>query len=155
MIRIARDMKKSTHPVDKNVGVKLKNKRLEAGLSQEELGRAVGLTFQQIQKYERALNRISASKLFDFAQYLGVGISYFFSGLSSEQYSYDAQLSATGFAENENNNEFSPSLNEIDELIKLYVSISDAESRRKIIDLAEKLAPSNAHETQVKKKLGT
>ncbi len=69
------------HPVDIHVGKRLRLRRNIAGLSQEAVAKAVGITFQQIQKYERGVNRMSASRLFEFAQVLQVPIPYFFEGL--------------------------------------------------------------------------
>src|SRR5438270_8920735 len=70
------------NPIDRHVGLRIRMRRKELGLSQERLADAVGLTFQQIQKYERAANRVSASKLWELAQALGVGIGYFYDGLA-------------------------------------------------------------------------
>ena len=70
------------HPVDRHVGRRVCEKRLELGYNQSDLGRALGLTFQQIQKYEKGANRISASKLWDIARFFKVEISYFFEGLT-------------------------------------------------------------------------
>ncbi len=69
------------HPVDIHVGRRVCEKRLSLGYNQSDLGRALGLTFQQIQKYEKGANRISASKLWDTAQFFGVDIGEFFKGL--------------------------------------------------------------------------
>lgn len=70
------------HPVDRHVGRRLADIRIERGHSQTELGKALGLTFQQVQKYEKGTNRISASKLWIAADFLGVEISYFFEDLT-------------------------------------------------------------------------
>lgn len=70
-----------SHPVDEHVGARLRELRKAAGLSQSTLGERLGITFQQIQKYERGTNRISASKLHEAAQVLGVTIADFFAGL--------------------------------------------------------------------------
>lgn len=70
------------HPVDKHVGRRVCEKRLALGYNQSDLGRALGLTFQQIQKYEKGVNRISASKLFDIARFFKVDVGYFFEGLA-------------------------------------------------------------------------
>ncbi len=70
------------HPVDVHVGQRVSDKRRSLGYNQSELGRALGLTFQQVQKYERGANRMSASKLWDTAQFFKVDIAYFFEGLS-------------------------------------------------------------------------
>jgi transcriptional regulator with XRE-family HTH domain len=69
------------NPVDRHVGLRIRMRRKALGLSQERLGEAVGLTFQQIQKYERAANRVSASKLWELARALNTNIGYFYEGL--------------------------------------------------------------------------
>lgn len=71
-------------PIDLAIGSRLRLRRLAMGFSQETLARALGITFQQIQKYERGTNRIFASRLFHLAQVLRVPVSYFFQGLTSE-----------------------------------------------------------------------
>ena len=73
------------HPVDRFVGRKVCEKRISLGYNQSDLGRALGLTFQQIQKYEKGANRISASKLWDIARFFKVDIGYFFAGLAEGQ----------------------------------------------------------------------
>ena len=73
-----------THPTDIHVGSIIRTRRKSMGMSQVVLAQAVGLTFQQIQKYERGLNRVSASKLFEVARTLGVPVSFFFDGLVSQ-----------------------------------------------------------------------
>ena len=79
------------HPVDRHVGRRVCEKRLALGYNQSDLGRALGLTFQQIQKYEKGTNRVSASKLWDIARFFKVDIGYFFEGLTGSP--------ATGMAE--------------------------------------------------------
>src|SRR3954468_1776927 len=73
------------HPVDVHVGARLKMLRVQRGLSQTAVAESVGLTFQQIQKYENGSNRISASRLVEFARSLGVPIRAFFEGLGPEE----------------------------------------------------------------------
>lgn len=73
-------MSDNIHPVDKHVGERVRMARKIRGLSQTALGDALGLTFQQIQKYEKGINRVSASRLFEMSEALGVEISYFFEG---------------------------------------------------------------------------
>lgn len=73
------------HPVDRHVGRRVCDKRIALGYNQSDLGRALGLTFQQIQKYEKGANRISASKLWDIARFFKVDIGYFFEGLTTPQ----------------------------------------------------------------------
>ncbi|MDD9912643.1 MAG: helix-turn-helix transcriptional regulator [Alphaproteobacteria bacterium] len=71
-------MKKSPHPIDIHVGQRLKQQRLLQGISQESLAKQLGITFQQIQKYENSTNRISASKLYQLSQILKTPIQFFF-----------------------------------------------------------------------------
>ncbi len=73
------------HPVDRHVGRRVCEKRISLGYNQSDLGRALGLTFQQIQKYEKGANRISASKLWDISRFFKVDIAYFFDGLTGGQ----------------------------------------------------------------------
>ncbi|MBB5746719.1 helix-turn-helix domain-containing protein [Brevundimonas variabilis] len=73
------------HPVDRHVGRRVCEKRISLGYNQSDLGRALGLTFQQIQKYEKGANRISASKLWDISRFFKVDVSYFFQGLGAVQ----------------------------------------------------------------------
>lgn len=70
------------HPVDVHVGRRVSEKRRSLGHNQTDLGQALGITFQQVQKYERGTNRISASKLWETARFLEVDIAYFFEGLA-------------------------------------------------------------------------
>jgi transcriptional regulator with XRE-family HTH domain len=69
------------NPVDRHVGLRIRLRRKELGVSQEKLAEAIGLTFQQIQKYERAANRVSASKLWEVSRALETSIGYFYEGL--------------------------------------------------------------------------
>lgn len=69
------------HPVDRYVGHRVAEKRISLGINQRDLGLALGVTFQQIRKYETGANRISSSKLWEMAQFLGADISFFFEGL--------------------------------------------------------------------------
>ena len=81
----------SPHPVDRHVGRRIAEKRLALGYNQSELGRALSLTFQQVQKYEKGTNRVSASKLWLIAQFLKVDLSYFFDGLSADSIVAEAE----------------------------------------------------------------
>jgi transcriptional regulator with XRE-family HTH domain len=69
------------NPVDRHVGLRIRMRRKELGISQERLAESIGLTFQQVQKYERAANRVSASKLWEMSKALSTSISYFYEGL--------------------------------------------------------------------------
>lgn len=73
------------HPVDRHVGLRIRMRRKELNISQEKLAEALGLTFQQVQKYERAANRVSASKLFEIARALNASVAYFYEGLSAAE----------------------------------------------------------------------
>ena len=75
---------KGPNPVDVHVGHRVRQRRTLLGMSQEKLGEAIGLTFQQVQKYERGANRISASRLFDLARTLDVSIGYFFDEMEDQ-----------------------------------------------------------------------
>jgi len=75
------DLDRSPNPVDRHVGLRIRLRRKEIGISQERLAEAIGLTFQQIQKYERAANRVSASKLWEMSRALSTNIGYFYEGL--------------------------------------------------------------------------
>ena len=70
------------HPIDRHVGLRVRMRRKEMGVSQERLAEALGLTFQQVQKYERGANRVSASKLWEIGRALRTPVSYFYEGLS-------------------------------------------------------------------------
>ena len=72
------------HPVDVHVGKRIRHRRWMVGMTQQQLGEAVGIKFQQIQKYERGANRISASRLYDIAKVLGVPINFFFDHIDEE-----------------------------------------------------------------------
>lgn len=76
--------RQGAHPIDRHVGLRIRMRRKELRISQEKLAEAVGLTFQQIQKYERAANRVSASKLYELARALNTTVSYFYEGLTDE-----------------------------------------------------------------------
>ena len=96
-------------PIDVHVGSRIRLRRTLLGMSQERLGEALGLTFQQVQKYERGVNRVGASRLFDLSRVLDVPISFFFDdmpdslttsfGLPSSRRSPMTSESADGFAD--------------------------------------------------------
>lgn len=78
---MAKEPDTAPNPVDLHVGLRIRLRRKEMGVSQERLAEAIGLTFQQVQKYERAANRVSASKLYEMARALKTSIAYFYEGL--------------------------------------------------------------------------
>ncbi len=149
------------HEVDVHVGRKLRSRRTILGMSQEEIGEAVGITFQQVQKYERGLNRIGSSRLYEFARILGVSVSYFFEDLENGK----SKLSeVTGLAENQHGFEYEKIDNkEILSFVRAYYGITDPMVRKKILALVKTLANvkdeeeegdgGTAHNKSEKKKL--
>jgi transcriptional regulator with XRE-family HTH domain len=84
---------KSTSDVDSVIGARTRSRRLQLGMSQERLAELLGITFQQVQKYEKGANRISASRLVQIAKALGIEVAYFFDGLSEAEASVESLLS--------------------------------------------------------------
>lgn len=82
---MVKDLDTAPNPIDVHVGLRIRLRRKELGVSQEKLAEAIGLTFQQVQKYERAANRVSASKLYEMARALETSTAYFFEGLNDPQ----------------------------------------------------------------------
>ncbi len=126
------------NPIDIHVGGRIRLRRMMNGMSQEKLGVQMGLTFQQIQKYEKGINRVGASRLFTLANVLEVPVSYFFDDLEAN----DAIPGQTGFAESGKQSfvlEFLSSREGL-ELNKAFVRVTDPQVRRRIIDLVRSLA---------------
>jgi transcriptional regulator with XRE-family HTH domain len=120
------------NPIDLHVGQRLRHRRWMLGLTQQELAQAVGIKFQQIQKYESGINRMSASRLWDVANALGVSVSYFFEGLSH--------------AEGQNGSGPKPDVLEDKEtldLIRAYYTLGEA-PRRCLLDLARAIGEREA-----------
>lgn len=129
--------KKKPNPIDVHVGSRIRLRRNMLGLSQEKLGENLGITFQQIQKYEKGTNRVGASRLQAISSVLNVPVSFFF-----EDAPGSGTPSASGFAED---NEATYvvdflSSNEGVQLTRAFTKISDPKVRRKIIDLVKSLA---------------
>ena len=122
------------HPVDEHVGKRLRDRRTRMGISQEALAKTSGITFQQIQKYERATNRISVSRIFEFANVLQVPVSYFFQGITDE---YDIQLAedATPFT-----HQAAALDNDLKEIIEAYNRIEEPEMRKSVKTLIKGIA---------------
>jgi transcriptional regulator with XRE-family HTH domain len=121
------------HPVDVHVGKRVRHRRWMVGMTQQQLGDIVGIKFQQIQKYETGMNRISASRLWDIAQALGVSISFFFEGFEEEQ----AQATAEAHAAEQRGDLLADK--EALELVRSYYAIPEAQ-RRRLFDLARVLS---------------
>lgn len=129
-------LKKTPNPVDKHVGSRVRMRRVLIGMSQEKLGEALGITFQQIQKYEKGTNRIGASRIQQIATVMAVPVSYFFDDAPGSEPRQD------GFAEAPGSDYVVDFLttNEGLQLNKSFVRISDPKVRRKIVDLVSALA---------------
>jgi transcriptional regulator with XRE-family HTH domain len=125
---------KTPDPIDKYVGSRIRMRRIMLGMSQEKLGDALGLTFQQIQKYEKGTNRVGASRLQQIADVLQVHVSFMFEGApgvtgggmgesASPAYVSDFLATSDGLA-----------------LTKAFTRLKDAKLRRSIVDLVEQIA---------------
>jgi transcriptional regulator with XRE-family HTH domain len=132
-------MKKAPNPIDKHVGSRVRMRRMMLGMSQEKLGDALGLTFQQVQKYEKGTNRIGASRLQQISHILQVPVSFFFEGAPqgaepglgeapSPAYVADFLATSDGLA-----------------LTKAFMRIGDPKLRRRIVDLVEQIAGEETH----------
>ena len=128
--------KKAPNPIDKHVGSRVRMRRMMLGMSQEKLGAALGLTFQQVQKYEKGTNRIGASRMAQISETLQVPVAFFYEGAPSgmggppglseaQSPAYVADFLATsdGLA-----------------LVKAFQQIADGKIRRRIVDLVEAIA---------------
>lgn len=123
------------HPVDVHVGKRLRARRTILGMSQEEIGDAVGVTFQQIQKYEKGLNRIGSSRLYEFACILGSSVSYFFDDFEGEKKSYPS------LSEDDQPFEYEKLNNkEVLALVRAYFAIPDPKVRKKVLSLIKSLS---------------
>jgi len=129
--------KKSPNPTDKHVGSRVRMRRMMLGMSQEKLGDALGLTFQQVQKYEKGTNRIGASRLQQISHILQVPISFFFEGAPTVQ----AATRSDGTAEAPSPAYISDFLSTSDglALTKAFMRITDSKLRRRIVDLVEQI----------------
>ena len=128
-------MKKSPNPIDKHVGSRVRMRRMMLSMSQEKLGDALDLTFQQVQKYEKGTNRIGASRLQAIGNHLQVPVSFFFegapngagenigAGAPSPAYVSDFLATSDGLS-----------------LTKSFMQIQSSQVRRRIVDLVEQLA---------------
>ena len=128
--------KKAPNPIDKHVGSRVRMRRMMLNMSQEKLGDALGLTFQQVQKYEKGTNRIGASRLQQISQILQVPVEFFFEGAPN--------LTASGSAPKD-----APSASYVSDflatseglsLTKAFTRIKEPKLRRRIVDLVEEIA---------------
>ncbi|MEJ0061532.1 MAG: helix-turn-helix transcriptional regulator [Terricaulis sp.] len=120
---------RSANAVDRRLGLRVRSRRLEIGMSQETLAKLLGVTFQQVQKYEKGVNRIAASRLFDIAAALDMPVARFFEGLGPATSIENAEdVAVRGLATPEGA-----------QLMALFASIDDPKVRRRLIKLAQAL----------------
>ncbi len=139
-----RTSRRSPNPIDVHVGFRVRLRRNLLGMSQEKLGRAIGLTFQQIQKYERGVNRVGASRLFNLGRALDVPVSFFFEDLSPAA-AGGGKRRARGLSEAP-----APALEpdalskrETVELIRAYYRVTDPKLRKRVLDLLKALGEAS------------
>lgn len=132
------DQKGRADHIDKLVSRKLKMRRMMLGLSQEEVGQAVDVSIQQIQKYEKARNRIASGKLFTLAKFLKVPINYFFEN-SNDNLQTISNVFAEESEEYNTNEESSVSEKELIQLIKSFGEVKNSQTRKKIIELIKSM----------------
>ncbi|MBS0274895.1 MAG: helix-turn-helix transcriptional regulator [Proteobacteria bacterium] len=129
--------KKQASPIDVQVGTRVRLRRMLIGMSQEKLGEMLGLTFQQVQKYEKGVNRIGAGRLFQVAHILGVPIDYFYEGVNG------VSEGAPGFAEPGSGSppvmEFLSSGEGL-QLSLAFMKIKDPKVRKRVLDLVKSLS---------------
>ncbi len=127
------------NPMDIHVGSRVRLRRMLLGMSQEKLGEHLGLTFQQVQKYEKGVNRIGASRLFDLAQVLGVPVQFFYDDAPTGE---GQAAGSTGFADRPPESFVVDFLTTREglELNKAFVRVTDTRVRRSIVDLVRALA---------------
>lgn len=130
--------KKQANPIDAHVGARVRLRRMLVGMSQERLGELLGLTFQQVQKYEKGVNRIGAGRLFEVAHILGVPIDYFYDGVDANL----AEAGGAGFAESGGSPpvmEFLASGEGL-QLSLAFMRLKDPKLRKRVLELVKTLA---------------
>ncbi|MEI8145091.1 MAG: helix-turn-helix transcriptional regulator [Alphaproteobacteria bacterium] len=130
-------IKKIPNPIDKHVGSRVRMRRMMLGMSQEKLGERLGLTFQQVQKYEKGTNRIGASRLQQISAILSVPVSFFFEGAPSGEPAPEG-----GFRESQAASYVADFLSTSEGLAlnRAFIRIRDTKVRRKIVDLVRAVA---------------
>lgn len=134
---------KKPNPVDAHVGSRVRLRRMLLGMSQERLGESMGLTFQQVQKYEKGVNRIGASRLFQISKILDVPVQFFF----EEAPHIGDSGPARGMAEAESEAFILEFLNSREglELNRAFVKIADPKVRKSVVDLVRALSASSGN----------
>lgn len=136
MVQSRQTGRKEIRPIDRHVGQRIRARRKERGLSQNRLAEAIGVTFQQVQKYERGANRVVASRLYDLAAALNVPVGHFFQ---------DAPIDALeASAPPQTEPGVHPSHRETFDLVRAYYQITDPGLRRRFVDLVKSVARSKS-----------
>ena len=125
--------KKQANPIDVQVGNRVRIRRMLIGMSQERLGDLLGLTFQQVQKYEKGVNRIGAGRLFEVARILNVPVDFFYEGLATNPTPANETDSAPPVMEFVTSGEGL-------QLSLAFMKIKDAKVRKRVLDLVKSLA---------------
>jgi transcriptional regulator with XRE-family HTH domain len=128
---------KGPNPIDTHVGSRVRMRRMMLGISQEKLGEAFGISFQQVQKYEKGTNRISASRLQQAADVLGVAVPFFFAGADGGSFKPDGRAASPAYI-----NELTSSTDGL-RLAKAFMRIENAEMRRRIVGLVREIVGSD------------
>ncbi len=132
------------NPIDVHVGSRVRLRRTLLGMSQEKLGEAIGLTFQQVQKYERGANRIGASRLFDLSRVLDVPVSFFFDDMPAEAAASHVDDDEDGaVSEERSSGGYEPdpmAKRETLELVRAYYKINDPSVRKRLFELTKAVA---------------
>ena len=128
---------KGPNPIDVYVGSRVRMRRLMLNLSQEKLGKALGLTFQQVQKYEKGVNRMGSSRLQQAADILGVTVPFFFEGATGGTYKPDGSAPSSAYV-----NEFVSSEDGL-RLIKAFARITRPAVRQRIVAVVREIAGDN------------
>ena len=132
--------KKAPNPIDKHVGSRVRMRRMMLSMSQEKLGDALGLTFQQVQKYEKGTNRIGASRLQQIAHILQVPVSFFFEGAPASPSGSGNQGGGMGEAPSPAYVSDFLATSDGLSLTKSFMRIKNSKLRRRIVDLVEQIA---------------
>jgi transcriptional regulator with XRE-family HTH domain len=135
-------------PIDVHVGSRIRLRRTLLGMSQERLGEALGLTFQQVQKYERGVNLVGASRLFDLSRVLDVPISFFFDDMPeslASTYGGQATRRSTGFSDAQDSfSDEALNRRETLELVRAYYRITEPAVRKRVFELIKSMGPTES-----------
>lgn len=137
-----KENKRAPHPMDIHVGSRVRLRRMMRGLSQDRLGEELGVTFQQVQKYEKGVNRIGASRLFDIGRILEVPVQFFYDDFGDANAGMIGLSETSGPAYQDERTEFLQTISTPEgmQLVRAFSRIQDTTVRRKILDLVRTLA---------------